>query len=1007
MAPRTVLFSVAALSIACSCQFLVAGAADDPKVPRAPQIAASIANLQSVGGAHEAIFRESLHRWSFQGIVVDEAGAPAPGATVIFHASHFTKNAQTGPDGSFSLTGEAAGNFVLIAKNAGGDRQAFQLRDPRQVEETHPAPVRLVLKKSRDVTIGVVDGSGSPVPDALVGASTQLIFFARAKTDSAGKAVLRVPSGLALQHVFALKDGVGFDAVGYEAQSLGGRPNPRTLGPDSDQPLKFELTGARTVRVHVADQEHKPIAGIRVTRLSHYLPKRAVAFSPPDDPLFEPMTDAAGIACFRFVPFELTYLRFAVITASRWAATQPMLFARSREADITTIVYRREKVTGDVKTVGGKPAAGATVEAGGSGYEFDQVGQTVKTDASGAFEFWLAPEAYYEFEARGDKTIAPRQKRVIRPGVPVQPLSFVLAPATHVHGRLVRAKDKSPVRQATVFVQTKDLGYNSLPESQQLPRPRNTRRGIGPVLFRSTSTDADGRFEFFLAPGKYALNWGPAQVEVTDQKEIVVDLVDKRPDRIALKGRVVLKSDTTRGVAGARVEGVFTDNTIGYAQPFQAVADPDGRFETTRPDGKMLVWASSGTLAGAAPIGAGDKTVVIPIAPTASATGVVIDQATGQPAANREIDFAVKLPAGGRTFRWSFVQTGTTDAKGRFSVKNLTVGLNYDAHVAVETAAEGPSSWHTVSVVTPKEAKPIDLGELDLPAPYRPPTLEKLISRAMESNLPLDARLTDDCHEARLFENNVLIVAASPKSAACRRFFSIRDHRDLREGDAEARDTLDNFRVLALDTSKEKNVADLRAFLAGSSAPFFPDDDAAFYVVDTEAHVVSAMGARELWPGKTMDAKSLTAFLNFHLPPMPDAQKRLADALAQARRENKRVLVEESAAWCSWCHVLAKYLDKHRSLVEKDYVWITVDPRFTHGKEIIKKLRPKAQGGIPWVVILDADGKPLVTSDGPEGNIGYPGEPKGVEHFEKMLRTTAQRLSDAEIKILLADALKK
>jgi len=207
--------------------------------------------------------------------------------------------------------------------------------------------------------------------------------------------------------------------------------------------------------------------------------------------------------------------------------------------------------------------------------------------------------------------------------------------------------------------------------------------------------------------------------------------------------------------------------------------------------------------------------------------------------------------------------------------------------------------------------------------------------------------------------------------------------------------------------SMPKNAADLKACLARSDVPPVSVEDAAFLVVDTEGHLMAATTAKQLWPGKTMDAKPLEAFLKQHLPPMPDAQKRLADALAQARRENKRVLVEESAAWCSWCHILAKFLDRHRSLIEKDYVWITVDPRFTHGKEIIKKLRPKPEGGIPWVVILDADGKPLITSDGPEGNIGYPGEVKEAEHFEKMLRTTAQHMSEDEIKILLAEALKK
>lgn len=39
------------------------------------------------------------------------------------------------------------------------------------------------------------------------------------------------------------------------------------------------------------------------------------------------------------------------------------------------------------------------------------------------------------------------------------------------------------------------------------------------------------------------------------------------------------------------------------------------------------------------------------------------------------------------------------------------------------------------------------------------------------------------------------------------------------------------------------------------------------------------------------------------------------------------------------------------------------------------------------MLILDADGKPLITSDAAEGNIGYPGQPKEITHFGKILRT--------------------
>jgi hypothetical protein len=69
-----------------------------------------------------------------------------------------------------------------------------------------------------------------------------------------------------------------------------------------------------------------------------------------------------------------------------------------------------------------------------------------------------------------------------------------------------------------------------------------------------------------------------------------------------------------------------------------------------------------------------------------------------------------------------------------------------------------------------------------------------------------------------------------------------------------------------------------------------------------------------------------------------------------------------------------------------------------------QSVRP--EGGIPWTVILDENGEPLITSDGPNGNIGYPGEPEGRVHFEKMLRADVKKLTDDEIKTLI-DALAK
>lgn len=60
-------------------------------------------------------------------------------------------------------------------------------------------------------------------------------------------------------------------------------------------------------------------------------------------------------------------------------------------------------------------------------------------------------------------------------------------------------------------------------------------------------------------------------------------------------------------------------------------------------------------------------------------------------------------------------------------------------------------------------------------------------------------------------------------------------------------------------------------------------------------------------------------------------------------------------------------------------------------------MRFPENAGIPWMAILDADGKTLITSDGPKGNIGFPVEPHEIEHFLAMIRKTAKNLGADEL----------
>jgi hypothetical protein len=72
--------------------------------------------------------------------------------------------------------------------------------------------------------------------------------------------------------------------------------------------------------------------------------------------------------------------------------------------------------------------------------------------------------------------------------------------------------------------------------------------------------------------------------------------------------------------------------------------------------------------------------------------------------------------------------------------------------------------------------------------------------------------------------------------------------------------------------------------------------------------------------------------------------------------------------------------------------------RHTNGAKVALKLRGTDQGGIPWIVITDSAGKPLINGDRPSdqgpSNIGCPVSPEERAWFMNMISTTRQHMSD-------------
>ena len=152
------------------------------------------------------------------------------------------------------------------------------------------------------------------------------------------------------------------------------------------------------------------------------------------------------------------------------------------------------------------------------------------------------------------------------------------------------------------------------------------------------------------------------------------------------------------------------------------------------------------------------------------------------------------------------------------------------------------------------------------------------------------------------------------------------------------------------------------------------------------------------------DAKKVLAFLKEHEAKPLTAASVLADAVAAAKKDGKRVFLHFGAPWCGWCHRLEDWMARPEiaAVLAKDFVDLKIDnDRMTGGKEVYEQQLAAAgqkAGGIPWFVFLDADGKLLAhsTAPAPTNNVGFPHKAEEVAHFVAMLKKSLDEIRESD-----------
>jgi thiol:disulfide interchange protein len=99
--------------------------------------------------------------------------------------------------------------------------------------------------------------------------------------------------------------------------------------------------------------------------------------------------------------------------------------------------------------------------------------------------------------------------------------------------------------------------------------------------------------------------------------------------------------------------------------------------------------------------------------------------------------------------------------------------------------------------------------------------------------------------------------------------------------------------------------------------------------------------------------------------PQRDAARDIQEAVAEAARTGRRVLVEVGGEWCIWCHMMDDFFEKNRAVLdlrEQNFVMVKVNFSDENKNEPVLSRYPEIQG-YPHIFVLDGDGKLLHSQD--------------------------------------------
>jgi hypothetical protein len=494
------------------------------------------------------------------------------------------------------------------------------------------------------------------------------------------------------------------------------------------------------------------------------------------------------------------------------------------------------------------------------------------------------------------------------------------------------------------------------------------------------TTNEQGKARTFALPGEkldgsiYTPDWrSQASADVTTDG--VTRLEFHRPMAQARKiaGRLSLPHEVVVDLRDTVVEIGSIDGETDERSSCKTDAKGEFSFESKATRIGIYARTKDRKAAGVARFENFDRPLEMTLKPTNEFRGQVLGR-DDRPLKGRTVHAAVSV--GKFEFSKLFPTTfeaatfdATTDDEGNYSFSGLPCETPINLSVKSDTPNR-TEMWHEIYLL-PEETRPRMVSRLGRPT--------RKVSFA--------ERYEEILRDCRLSNFGAMVILFRPDEGT-KQFVTVNfmSHDTTKEVAA----------FMQLDGSLDgESGFDITAFARSKNWPLPKKGRVFALAMDPAGHELARIEIDVMDPASP---KQAAAFIRQHAPAPVDARKEWDEAFALARQSGRKVWARISQRYCGPCFRLARWLDDEKTLLSEDYVFLKIDDvRDLHGAEVAERLTGHERQGIPFYAIFDSNGKMVITSESPLGNIGHPSGFEGKKHVRKMLRATRTRLTDQQI----------